>query len=505
MSAKDIYMFCKKCLLEIESVKSLKLHVPGCKGLLTSEHSATVVPHLQLQKLKENIRAEILKDHVSEIVSKLLVAPKAAPSAPESAPESPWTAGRPGDELSPGRGGRASKNITTTTFQSIAGGAPNKADTSPENEVLKSPSRKKDRFTHIKNIEKTTESAIEERRQRNATRFIADQIPDKQTLLKNIELELFSKLTPDNYQDIFRKMMKYRQNLLCLIDPCEYTDILKSYSIRVNDYLNKTGKLNNFTIRREMLKYFNTIESRLLELDNFYKVAPTYDDIVWYNQSLERSRLSVAEFLPYNKHKVFQRMLNYGVFTSPILEIVKRELLNKTGFNNFVYLDISKDSERFSFYYLDSVDKKRRQWKLDCRLEEFTNDLVDNLLDYCCDMFRKFYNRIYGDNDYRENYWEKNEFFIYDQQQIIQNILLLLDKHRLMKMLQNLISENSCYTPSEIDTFNLRSDDKLQQKRLVEEGKTDRQPSILYRIHELFNDLDSTHPNLEEYIIRCLI
>jgi hypothetical protein len=74
-----------------------------------------------------------------------------------------------------------------------------------------------------------------------------------------------------------------------------------------------------------------------------------------------------------------------------------------------------------------------------------------------------------------------------------------------MKMLQNLISENSCYTPSEIDTFNLRSDDKLQQRRLAEEGKSNQHPGIVYRIHELFNDLDSINPNLQEYVMRCLI
>lgn len=470
MSSRDVYMFCKKCLLEIQSVKSLKIHLYECVGVLSSEHSSTVVPHLQIQKIKERVRDEVITENIKELISQL-----------------------------------GEKTCKVDDSNKLSHPTPILGDSISENDLLKLPLRKKDKFTHIKNIKKTTEIEIEEKRQKVANIATLDQIPDKQTLLKNIELELL-KLNPDNYHDILKNAMRYRQNLLCLIYPCEYTEIIKSYSIRINDYLSKTVKLNNPTIKREILKYFNTIETRLLGLDNFHKISPNYDDIVWYNQSLERSKLSVAEFLPYNKHKVFQRMLNYGVLTSPILSIVKRELLNSTDFNNFVYLDISRDSDKFSFYYLEGVDKKKRQWKLDCRLEEFTNDLIDNLLDYCCDMFRNFYNKIYGDNDYREKYWDKNEFFLYDQQQLLQNILLLLDKPKLMKLLQNLLSESACYTPSEIDTFNLRSDDKLQQKRLIEEGKVDKTAEIVYRVHELFNDLNcTTNPNLKEYVIRSLI
>jgi hypothetical protein len=476
MTAKEVYMFCKKCLCPIETVKLLKTHIPECSGLLTQEQSPTIIPHLQIQKLQEELRVERIKN---------VIAGKILYEKFDLKLEDIYAQPHHLDGLR-GRTREAERES-----------------------VLKSPTRKKDRFTHIKNIEKTTESAIEEKRYKIAIELDPVHTPDKQTLLKNIELE-FSQLSKDNYQEVFKNMLRYRQNLLCVIDPVEYTDIIKSYFIRINEYLGKTIQLNTVKIRREVLKYFNTIESRLLELDNFYKLTPSYDDITWYNNSISRSKLSVAEFLPYNKYKVFQRMLNYTVFTSPIVEIVRRELLNETGFNNFIYLgiaspqsnkggrvpqSISKENEKFSFYYLDNIDKKSRQWKIDCRLEEFTTDLIDNVLDYCCDMFRKYYAKIYGDNDYRENYWERHEFLIYDQQQLLQNILLLLNKCKLMKMLQNLISEEACYIPSENDTFNLRSDDKLQQKRLSEEGKIDCKNNIIYHLHKLFDDLDNTTPN----------
>ena len=486
MTAKEVYMFCKKCLCCIETVKLLKTHIPECSGLLKPEQSPTIIPHLQTQKLQEELRVERIKNVIAGkiLYEKLDLKLEDIYSQPHALCDFE---------------GKTPKGTLSEA-------------------ILKSPTRKKDRFTHIKNIEKTTESAIEEKRYKIAIELDPVFTPDKQTLLKNIELE-FSQLSKENYQDVFKNMLRYRQNLLCVIDPLEYTDMIKSYFIRINEYLAKTIQLNTVKIRREELKYFNTIESRLLELDNFYKLTPSYDDISWYNKSISRSKLSVAEFLPYNKYKVFQRMLNYGIFTSPIVEIVRRELLNETGFNNFIYLDIasrpsrrdvldpqvstkgrvppsiSKENDKFSFYYLDNIDKKSRQWKIDCRLEEFTTDLIDNVLDYCCDMFRKYYAKIYGDNDYRENYWERHEFLIYDQQQLLQNILLLLNKCKLMKMLQNLISEAACYIPSENDTFNLRSDDKLQQKRLSEEGKIDCKNNIIYHLHKLFDDLDNTTPN----------
>lgn len=469
MSVKEVYMFCKKCLLPLETVKSLKAHTDECTGLFTPEQSATIIPHIQLQKLSEELRIERLKNAVASsiLLEKL--------------------------EL------KLDDIYTQTQKYNLPH--------PPPPQIPVSPTRKtKERFTHIKNIEKTTESAIEEKRQKITIELEPVGCFDKQTLIKNIEVE-FSKLTRENYETIFKTILRYRKDLLAVIDPLEYSDILRSYFIRINDYLSKTVQLNSVKIRKEILKYFNTIETRLLELDNFYKLTPEYDHITWYNRGISLSKLSVAEFLPYNREKVFKRMMNYGLLTSSIMEIVRRELLNKTGFNNFVYLDISpKSSDRFSFYYLEKIDKKSRQWKLDCRLEGFATDLVDNILDYCCEMFRKYYSKIYGDNDYREKYWERHEFFLYDHQQLLQNIILLLDKHRLMKSLQNLLVEIATYTPSENDRFNLRSDDKIQQKRLAEEDRETR-GQIIYHLHKLFDNLDTTEdPNrdLAGYISKYL-
>lgn len=460
MSAKHVYMFCKKCFCQIDTVKHLKSHVPDCTGLFNEEHQSSAIPHLQIQQLKEELKIERLK---SLMAFKIL-------------------------------NEKIGVNIDSQEL------TPPEIETPPQSPNI---GKKKERFSQIKNLPQTTESAIEEKRQKIAVELETPSIEDKDSIIKKIELE-FSKLQVDCYPTIFRNILKYREKLLCVINPSEYNDMLKSYLIRISEYLIKNVKLNAVKIKRELVKYFNSIECRLLELDNFYKFAPNLEDIQWYNKSLSISKLNVAEFLPYNREKVFQRMLNYSVCTSPLLEIVRRELLNEKGFNNFIYLQLDNRTDKFSFYYLSGVDIKSRQWRLDCRLEEFAGDLVDNILDYCCELFRKYYAKIYGDNEYRENYWEKCEFMQYDQEQLINNIILLINKPKLMKYLQNLISEVSEYTPSDHDKFNLRSDDRLQLKRLNEEKKIDWGDKIVYHLHQLFDNMEVENDNFSAYILKKL-
>ena len=65
MTAKEVYMFCKKCLCCIETVKLLKTHIPECSGLLKPEQSPTIIPHLQTQKLQEELRVERIKNVIA--------------------------------------------------------------------------------------------------------------------------------------------------------------------------------------------------------------------------------------------------------------------------------------------------------------------------------------------------------------------------------------------------------------------------------------------------------
>ena len=111
--------------------------------------------------------------------------------------------------------------------------------------------------------------------------------------------------------------------------------------------------------------------------------------------------------------------------------------MSDDGYNNIIYLDLGNN--RYSFYYLYDIDINNKRWNLDCRLEEFYNDLADNVLTYCSELFRKYYFEIYGDNEYRDSYWEKCEFLQYDQEQLLNNIILLLYKPKLMKSLQCLL------------------------------------------------------------------
>ena len=62
----------------------------------------------------------------------------------------------------------------------------------------------------------------------------------------------------------------------------------------------------------------------------------------------------------------------------------------------------------FSFYYIQKIDDKIH-WQMDCRLLSISNDLRFSCIEYCINLFRKIYNDIFHDNDYRDNFERDKE------------------------------------------------------------------------------------------------
>ena len=117
---------------------------------------------------------------------------------------------------------------------------------------------------------------------------------------------------------------------------------------------------------------------------------------------------------------------------------------------------------------------------MECRLEDFTLDFIDNVLPYCINLFRKIYKDVFADNIYRTDYMFKSQITEFDCEQLIQNIIFLAKPNLLFKTFQQIIIDNCTFTSTETDKFNLYGDDKLQQKRLSSFQNSDQDISKIF-------------------------
>ena len=131
-------------------------------------------------------------------------------------------------------------------------------------------------------------------------------------------------------------------------------------------------------------------------------------------------------------------------------------------------MDLSKssDDDPYSFYILDKIAKEKRFWKMDCRLEDVSMKLMNIILPHLIKMFRNIYKLIFGDNDFRKDYYQSsNQIIEYDCEQLLQNILLISCPKNCRIMTCDIIKNKSTYKPTENDKFNLYGDDVLQKRK----------------------------------------
>lgn len=225
---------------------------------------------------------------------------------------------------------------------------------------------------------------------------------------------------------------------------------------------------NNKKVSSVIGKGLSSLETRLLQYGTYYNEHLLVDEIETLERSLEsRRNYSPQEYVSFNGSKVCEDMYNYGSVLFNFRSNISRVLFNVYGFSNIIYLPLvqSLQSDPHSFYYLDDVKKDKRFWKMDCRLEDFTNVIISNMLPYLISMFRKLYFDVFSDNDYRQDYRTRCQVTECDCEQLLHNIFLLADTKKTCVLIQKLVQEKSTYKVTKNDKFNIYSDDALQKER----------------------------------------
>ena len=296
----------------------------------------------------------------------------------------------------------------------------------------------------------------------NIKRSFGDKDKSKLLFKKSFEEIKQNKTYTKNIEEI----KKTRINLLGTLSFNEYLQLLKDQIKMLENILKDKGH-NDKKITTTISKFLNSLDSRLLLYGNYYDIPMDIEEVSKFRICLDLSIKSYTYYTPFIFNDSIKLFFNYGSILSSVKMCIETYLLNRYGFNNIIYIPLKNSSkdDPYSFYILQEVNKDKRYWKMDCRLVELSEGIISNLKPFLINIFRKIYQDIFNDNDYRENYHTKTEITGSDFEQLICNIFILNDTLNFYNMMRNIIVDKSTYIPTENDKVNIFGDDLLIKKK----------------------------------------
>lgn len=332
---------------------------------------------------------------------------------------------------------------------------------------------------------KQVEEKLEEIVQQN--KFDAP-VKETTTLIDNIFNDISTNRIVKKY---LISLKETRNKLLGRYNIPDYIKLVQSHIKRLENIF--LGKKSHD--QRKNTEYISLalspLEQRLVFYGEYYNSYLEADDIQKFKTTLEVHMDHPRRYVPFLFSELCNSLHNYSVAISSISEILMRVLVNPLEtFNNIVYLPLDKSTrdDPYSFYSLESIDTKgQRNWKLQCRLDEFSKSLSGDLKTFCVDLFRKIYFDIFHDNLYRENYTEKFSITTQDCAQLLENIILLSKQKTFCNTLRELILEKCTIKPSKLDKFNFTGDDKVIKRTFAQEN--DDPEELTSTIKRLFDNI----------------
>lgn len=363
--------------------------------------------------------------------------------------------------------------------------------------------KKSNNFKSVKKSELASEDpALQEEKIRQEEEKIKELASEnnfnisKNETLDNIEklFEKISKARIGGIEKISESIKETTNKLLGVFNLEEYTKIIKSNIGRQTDILVKK-KYDTKKIQEIIMKSLSPLDSRLVFYKKYYDTQLSIDDVQRLKKAMEYNTEHPKRYIPFSVSDICREICNYCLCVSAVKPICKRVFINSYGFPNLVYLHREKSDEKdpYSFYVLEKVSDGKRFWKMECRLDELSRTLGEQIRNYCIGMFRKIYFDVFSDNVYRENYTEKSCATKTDCEQLIDNIIFLSRGKYFCNYLRKIISKYNVIKPGSLDKFNIMSDDILIKKNFINDIDNKDEHLILKR---LFDDI--TDDNCEK-------
>jgi hypothetical protein len=270
-----------------------------------------------------------------------------------------------------------------------------------------------------------------------------------------------------------------RKKLLGALSVSEYINLLNKHVSELKKILEIKGHQDK-KISSIITKSLGSLDSRFIYYGNYYDIPMDIDEFVRFKTSIQIFTHSPSFYVQFNYQNFINKFYNYGSVIIPLKECIEYYIINRYGFNNIVYIPLKQSSEddTYSFYILEDIIKEKRYWKMDCRLIDLSDNIIRSLKEYLTVIFRKIYQDIFHDNDYREDYQQKTSMTAVDFVQLLKNILLLSDKREFYKLIKEIIIKNATYIPTENDKFNLYRDDPILKKKMQNIKDEDKSDSI---------------------------
>jgi len=295
--------------------------------------------------------------------------------------------------------------------------------------------------------------------------------------------------TNKTYTSIISKLISARKKTLPVTTTEKYIQLIESH-LNILTEICKEKNYSDKKIQNILKKSLSPLEARIYSLIKYHELYIDFDEISLFDKHLTMNTLYLKEYIPFNIEKIYNNFYNYGSVIFSIKKSLERYLVNIYNFNNLIYVPLQKSSEDdpYSFYSLETITNEKRCWKMECRLEDISNNLSLHLSPYLISVFRKMYKEIFGDNDYRENYISDCQTTECDLEQLVQNIISISKPKEFRNLLCQIIKEKATYQKiTELDKFNLTGDDILQKKRLQNKDDID----LVDIIKQLFDNINS--------------
>ena len=301
--------------------------------------------------------------------------------------------------------------------------------------------------------------------------------------------ECFEKLKQSRvYTKILEDLARKRMNIFARMSLSDYQNLVSEHIRTIEDIFREKNYPDKKSISI-ISKGLTSLESRLISYGNYTQSHLEIDEIEKLDKVLDLGKQCSKQYTVYNSLTIFNCFYNYGVILFPIKKNLERYLFNRYDLWNIIYLPLPKntDDDPYSFYVLDRLSKEKRYWKMDCRLEDLSSNLIANILPYMISMFRKLYRDVFGDNDFRKDFNSKCQITECDCEQLLQNIITVGQPKDFYNIVRTIVKNKATYTPTENDKFNLYGDDSLQRKRFHDKEDID----LVDIIKQLFDDISS--------------
>lgn len=343
-----------------------------------------------------------------------------------------------------------------------------------EYEIKNIEDNKKTLYKSFKNIELVSEPSIDE--QNNKISEIDKNIKDD--LSGSITISEAKKTFDECFKDIetnrvYTKSLNLLKNTrmrIVGITVDEYTNLLKEHLERLTKIFQDKAISEKISMKHITIS-MSSLDLRIISYAPYINTELIIDDLTKFKRCILFTLNFPKYFVPFNYDDFFKTFFNQGTLLSTMRDCIERNLINIYGFNNIVYIPITKsnDNDPFSFFHLKKIEKNKRYWNMDCRLEDFSNKFIDNIRPYLIDMFRKMYFDVFCDNDYRDNFIQKVSKIELDLRQIIQNICLLCNPKKFNKFMRKIVKDKATYKVTANDIKNITTDDSSQRRRFENE------------------------------------